>query len=172
MIGQMLSARASGSGEARENIGIRILSRYTKRNWEMLAPEHAMPLASDINGRVQVVASGKVRQTQVASVTLAEARALALDGIVTPLPAGMPGATQVPAFAPAGQVTAAPDSPQRGTHLITLTEAVRAGILPMSLAAARTARHRDKSFPLPAGLHGVAHAYRASDLASYARSRT
>jgi hypothetical protein len=60
MIGQMLTSRATGSGEARENGGIRILARYSFNGWRLLVPEHAMPPASGIDGRVQVVAS--VRQ--------------------------------------------------------------------------------------------------------------
>ena len=38
-VGQKMSVRAAGSGEARETMGIRILGRYTASSWKMLVPE-------------------------------------------------------------------------------------------------------------------------------------
>jgi hypothetical protein len=185
MIGQMLSAKATGSGEARENIGVRLLARYTERNWKMLVPEHVMPPASGVPGRVQVIASGTVRETQIAYATGTQARELAMAGTVTPCPAGMPGAqgpavtgTPRPALgdSTAGQpcfpVTDGPMPVAPPGGMITLAEAVKAGILPMSLAAARAARHRDKSFPQPAGMRGIAHVYSPEALAAYRQERS
>jgi len=166
MIGQMLSARTTGSGEARENLGVRILARYSQRAWQMMAPELPAPPVPSVLGRVQAVASGKVRETQVAVSTGAQARHLATNGILTPLPAGMPGATATPSYTPAGQIASGP-----GTE-VTLSEAVRAGVLSMSLSAARTARHRDAAFPAPAGMRGPAHVYDARALAAYERTRS
>jgi len=166
MIGQMLSARATGSGEARENLGVRILARYSQRAWQMMAPELAAPPVPSVLVRVQVAASGKVRETQVAVSTGAQARQLATNGILTPLPAGMPGATAAPSYTPAGQIASGPGAE------VTLSEAVRAGVLSMSLSAARTARHRDPAFPQPSGMKGAAHTYDAKVLAAYERTRS
>lgn len=161
-IAQMLTTRAAGSGEARENAGIRIIARATLNNWKMLAPEHPYPGASGIDGRVHVVASGRVRECQVTWLTMREARQLALSGVVTPVPAGMPGA---PVFTPAAGALPA------GSRLLTLSDAIRSGLLSMSIAAVRTARHRDPRFPRPAGTRGIAHTYRSEDLADWMRSR-
>jgi hypothetical protein len=51
-IAQMLTARAIGGPEARENFGIRFLASYTKNAWKMLVPEAAMPRASADSGPV------------------------------------------------------------------------------------------------------------------------
>ena len=164
MIGQMLSARTTGSGEARENLGVRILARYSQRAWQMMAPELPAPPVPSVLGRVQVVASGKVRETQVAVSTGAQARQLATNGVLTPLPAGMPGATAAPSYTPAGQIASGAE--------VTLSEACKAGVLSMSLSAARTARHRDPAFPGPSGMRGPAHVYDAKALAAYERTRS
>ncbi|MFG1940395.1 hypothetical protein [Micromonospora tulbaghiae] len=74
---QMLTARAIGGPEARENFGIRCLARYTANNWKMLVPEAAMPRASRTLGRWQIVIGGQATETQVAYLTAAEARRLA-----------------------------------------------------------------------------------------------
>jgi hypothetical protein len=47
-IAQMLTARAIGGPEARENFGIRCLARYTANNWKMFVPEAAMPRANHL----------------------------------------------------------------------------------------------------------------------------
>jgi hypothetical protein len=65
-IAQMLTARAIGGPEARENFGIRCLARYTANNWKMLVPEAAMPRASRTLGRWQVVIGGQAIEVQVA----------------------------------------------------------------------------------------------------------
>lgn len=64
-IAQMLTARAIGGPEARENFGIRCLARYTANNWKMLVPEAAMPRASRTLGRWQVVIGGQATEVQV-----------------------------------------------------------------------------------------------------------
>jgi len=93
-IGQMLTARAtggtSGGDEARENIGVRMLARYTERNWKMLVPEHKMPLVSDVMGRIQVVASGRVRECQVPYISGSEAVEMSRSGIIAVLPPDVP----------------------------------------------------------------------------------
>lgn len=93
-IAQMLSVRASGS-EARENMAVRILGRYSANAWKMLAPEHVMPPPSRVPGRVQVVTAA-VHETQAAWQAPREAREYATAGTVTVCPAGMPGVTAAP----------------------------------------------------------------------------
>jgi hypothetical protein len=84
-VAQMMTALAAGSGAARENMGIRILGRYTRNAWRMLVPEHDMPQRSMKPGRVQVVTS-KIQECQVAFLTGSEARELAISGTITPFP--------------------------------------------------------------------------------------
>ncbi|MFI2647588.1 helicase HerA domain-containing protein [Micromonospora fulviviridis] len=76
-IAQMLTARAIGGPEARENFGIRCLARYTANNWKMLVPEAAMPRASRTLGRWQIVIGGQASEVQVAYLSAVEARQLA-----------------------------------------------------------------------------------------------
>jgi hypothetical protein len=76
-VAQMLSARAIGGPEARENFGIRCLGRYTANAWKMLVPEAAMPRPSRALGRWQIVIGGQATETQVAYLTAAEAREFA-----------------------------------------------------------------------------------------------
>lgn len=89
-IGQMLTARVTGGqvggNEARENMGVRMLARYTERNWKLLVPEHPVPPLTDIMGRVQVVASGKVRENQVPFLLETDARKMAKTGQPNEIP--------------------------------------------------------------------------------------
>ena len=86
-IGQMLSVRASGSGEARENLGIRILGRATVNNWNVMVPEHPYPGKTARPGRVHVI-TDDCRETQIAAPSRREARHLAVAGISDTVPAG------------------------------------------------------------------------------------
>ena len=86
-------------------------------------------------GRPQVV-SDSVREAQGVLMTTAEAREFAVSGVVSPLPAGMPG-TRVTASAATlipgpdqGVVTAQGAAPvTAGAEPVTLSEAVREGLL-------------------------------------------
>lgn len=192
-IGQRLSDKATGGGgDARENIGVIAFGRWRPSTWKMLAADHPMPPKSLTPGRIQVV-SDEVRECQAVLVSPEEAREYALSGAVSPLPAGMPGA---PVQAGGGPVQAGVPSWTAGTDLavsrpglrivpgevvcevspgtpaVTLREAVEAGVLRMSLAAARKARTRDPAFPGPSGRSGTAELYDLSDLADYGRARS
>jgi hypothetical protein len=80
-VAQMLTARAIGGPEARENFAIRCLSRYTLNAWKMLCPEISpMPKKSRTQGRWQIVKNGEAFDTQVIFATDAQARAHALEG--------------------------------------------------------------------------------------------
>lgn len=76
-VAQMLTARTTNGPEARENFGIRCLSRYTVNAWKMLVPEVPMPRKSAVRGRWQIVIAGEATETQVAYLTDEQARQLA-----------------------------------------------------------------------------------------------
>jgi hypothetical protein len=84
-IGQRLSAKATsgGSGDARENLGVLLMSNPAASTWKMLVGDrHALPAATDTTGRLQVVTAKTVTEIQGAYVTGAQARAYATSGIV------------------------------------------------------------------------------------------
>lgn len=167
-IGQRLSVKASGGdGDARENIGVIAFGRYSASNWKMLAGDYAMPPKSLTPGRIQVV-SDRVREVQAVFLPAKEARELALAGVVTPCPAGMPGAVSV------GQrdlvpVAELPVVPGTRTGLVTLKQAVDEGIVSRSLLAVRRASTRT-GFPARKGLDGLAGLYDPAELAAWDRS--
>lgn len=181
-IGQRLSDKATGGGgDARENIGVIAFARYRPSTWKMLAPDFPVPPKNNAPGRLQVV-SDVVQETQAPLFTTDEARELALSGVVSPLPYGMPGApatgepvSRVPALVSAPDlgvnqfqsgISPAPVSP------VTLRQAVEAGLLgPLTIAGARTARHRDETFPSRIGRDGLAELYDPAALAAWASSR-
>lgn len=180
-IGQRLSDKATGGGgDARENIGVIGMARWSQRAWKMLASDHPMPAKNLTPGRIQVV-SDVVREAQGILMTAAEARQLALSGIVSPLPYGMPGAPATGATGPAPELETGPGlcgdigqaaGPAAPVAPVTLREAVGAGVLGLSLSAARTARQRDPSFPGAVGTAGRgAELYELDDLVEWAAAR-
>jgi hypothetical protein len=80
MIGQRLSAKAAGSGDARENIGVRIMCDPSPSAWKMLGFDHVQPPASGHRGRYQVVTAKAVREVQGALWSAQEAREFAVSG--------------------------------------------------------------------------------------------
>lgn len=180
-IGQMITASTAGSSAGRENVGVRILGRYTKNAWKMLVPEvQPMPPSSNVPGRVQVVTGGVARETQTGYLTGYQARKLALAGTVSPWPSpipGMPHLTPVPggtpiensqADQPFVSVTSPPEPP--ACDAIRLSDAVALGVVSLSLAAARKASHRP-GFPAPAGWQGIARTYDAELLRAWEDGR-
>ncbi|WBB66912.1 type IV secretory system conjugative DNA transfer family protein [Micromonospora sp. WMMD812] len=152
-IAQMLTARAIGGPEARENFGIRCLARYTANNWKMLVPEAAMPRASRTLGRWQVVIGGQATETQVAYLTAAEARTLACPR--SPETSHVNGLSS-----PAGD-------------FMTLREAVETGVVPWKLdAAKKRLQRRVGQVPEARGKTGNADLYARADLARWAQGRT
>ncbi|MGV9762410.1 helicase HerA domain-containing protein [Micromonospora tulbaghiae] len=151
-IAQMLTARAIGGPEARENFGIRCLARYTANNWKMLVPEAAMPRASRTLGRWQVVVGGQATEVQVAYLTAAEARAFACPESLS--------LTQV----------SGPIKPSRDNFL-TLREACEEGLLPWSYETARKRLQRGTgAVPSPRTRKGNADAYARAELVAWAAS--
>ena len=180
-IGQRLSTRAVGSGDARENISTLAFGRYSVSAWKMLAPDFPMPPASLKPGRIQVV-TDTVREAQAVKMTAAEARELALSGVVSPLPYGMPGRRDTAATGTAVELYTGPDlygalghqpeSPAPVAGRATLREAVEAGIFgSLSLSGVRTRRQRDARFPAPVGTDGTAEIYEMLALIEYAAER-
>jgi DNA segregation ATPase FtsK/SpoIIIE-like protein len=77
-IAQMADAKSMGGGDLRECFSTRVLIRYTKNAWTMLAYDVGHPIAApDQVGRGMVVRGGKARQTQLLYLTEEEAAAMA-----------------------------------------------------------------------------------------------
>lgn len=173
VIGQMLTAASLGGGDVRENMGVRCLARYSANSWKMQAGDLPMPPPSDIPGRVQVIASGVVREAQVPLMDLQRVRQLALSGAVTNCPVDMPGASRqlrVPALAPIqvapdqGVVLGQPALPPRAT----IREAVHDGLFGhRGIGAARKAIQR--AHVEVAGKRGTENEYLLSDLYALVR---
>jgi hypothetical protein len=164
-IAQRLSAQTTGGGDARESIGCRLMGRYQVQTWKMLAAEHKMPEPSDKPGRLQVITS-VIHECQVADITAAEAKQLALSGTVVPCSADMPLRCLVPGVpgdAARPQITAPPaetgplypvtDPPGTPPAVdgMSLRDVASLQVVPMSQGALKQARKRDPSFPQPAG---------------------
>jgi hypothetical protein len=181
-IGQALSAKAMGGGrDSTENMGVIAFARTKPRTWKMLAPDFAQPPADLTPGRLHVVSS-KVESVQGVKMSGAEAREFALSGIVSPLPHGMPcgpADTAGPALALAGAHASdqglqqfQPGNPGAPVSRVTLREAVERGLFgPLSLDGARTARHRDPTFPAAVGRRLTADEYDPEQLAAWAAGR-
>lgn len=161
-IAQMLTARAIGGPEARENFGIRALARYTANNWKMLVPEAAMPRASRTLGRWQIVVAGQATETQVCYLTHAQARAFSrvprpserADGLDRPLTSDVTGDT-------------------KASCDMTLREAIDEGVVPWKWSAARKRMERGVGDPpKPTGVRGQAYTYRRDELALWASRST
>jgi hypothetical protein len=60
----------------------------------------------------------------------------------------------------------------RGSDEVTLCEAIAAGVIPRSLAAARKNSTRDPGHPRPVGQHGVSNLYNVDELRAYEAAKT
>lgn len=156
-VAQMLSAQASGGPEARENFGIRCLSRYTANAWKMLTPEISMPRASRVRGRWQICVAGEATETQVAFLDRAEVRMfIARQRSVAGVPMSQDTLDQGNGPDVLGQEPS-----------VTLAEACRSGLVPWSLAATRKRLQRSENAPESAGTVGSALTYRPADLTTW-----
>lgn len=185
-IGQRLSAKATsgGSGDARENLGVLIMSNPAASTWKMLVGDrHALPPATDVRGRLQVVTAKTVTEVQGAYVTGAQAREYATSGIVAVprddmpcvgglAPVGTPermaqDVPDIPAIEAHGpDLHIVPDSPGLSPLAplrITIPEAVAEGISGPTYDAVRKALARDLArglaVPEPVGRRGNADEY-------------
>lgn len=155
-VAQMLTARAIGGPEARENFAVRCLARFTTNAWKMLVPEAAMPRASRTLGRWQIVVGGQSTEAQVAFLTAGEARAFAApvpvdaERLDRPLTRNVPG----------------------DRDMITLRDAVDQGVIPWTYEAAKKRLQRDRAnAPTACGRRGSADLYARSDLEAWAGTR-
>lgn len=156
-IAQMLSARAIGGPEARENFGVRCLARFSTNAWKMLVPEAAQPRTSRILGRWQIVTGGVATECQVGYLTAAEARAIACP---------VPVDAEDPEGAPSSN---APDD--RGqSALLTLRQASEMGVIPWRHPTAKKRLQRAVTPPPKRGKSGTADLYQQSDLIAWAES--
>jgi hypothetical protein len=185
-VGQRLSAKATsaGSGDSRENLGVLVMSNPAASTWRMLVGDrHALPPATDVQGRLQIVAAKTVTEVQGAYVTGAQARQYAMSGVVAVPRSDMPC---VGGLAPVGTPERAaqdvPDIPAINGHgpdlhivrdspghpplappQITIPDAIEAGISGPTYDAVRKAlaRDRGKGKPVPAvvGRRGNAETY-------------
>lgn len=184
-IAQMLTARAIGGPEARENFAIRCLARYTSNAWRMLVPHIPMPRATRQLGRWQIVTGGTATETQVAWLSDAESRMFAARGGSGPGPLGGrvpaqrtrsegPSTRDVPGDAPPvgdsrdGEATPVDPLSDR----LTLREAVAEGVLPWSYDAAKKRLQRAKTRPRPVGKRGQADEFLRGDLVAWAAQET
>lgn len=75
-IAQFAGVKATGGSAIRENFNTRILVRYTKNQWNMLAWDCGYPVSTpEQQGRGFVCRAGKARQTQFLLLSEPEARA-------------------------------------------------------------------------------------------------
>jgi hypothetical protein len=185
-IGQRLSAKATsgGSGDARENLGVLLMSNPAASTWKMLVGDrHALPPATDAPGRLQVVTAKSVTEVQGAYLTGAQARDYATSGVVAVprddmpcvgglAPIGTPerAAQNVPdmnAIEGNGpDLRVVPDIPRPALPppRITIADAVAEGISGPSVEAVRKALRPERqrpgvSPPLPVGTRGNADEY-------------
>ena len=172
-IGQRLSVKATGSGDARENLGVLVFADPSPSAWKMLVGDrHVMPAATGHPGRLQVVTKKAVRETQAANLTGRQARDFALSGTVAVprpdmpcmgLPAGVLDRPQL--VAPSADLgIGVGQSPvaQGPPGAVTLREAFTAGLFP-TLDAARKAAQRHLE---PVGERGNANLYDLEALAA------
>lgn len=80
-VAQMLTARAIGGPEARENFALRILAKHTPKSWRMLC-EHIWPPppVSSVLGRAQAVLEGVAIETQFLYIEEEDAQELSRLG--------------------------------------------------------------------------------------------
>lgn len=165
-IAQMLTARAIGGPEARENFGVRCLARYTANAWKMLVPEASMPRSSRTLGRWQVVVGGQATETQVCFLTASEAREFAEPVTVVTVTGVTAGE------APIRAVRENRNGEETDAGLMTLREAVEASVVPWAEGAAKMrmsrARSAGRDVPAPVGRRRHADLYRRADLAAWA----
>jgi hypothetical protein len=188
-IAQRLSSKVI-SGDVLENVGIRMLGRYSQRNVSMMAPDlsAALPVSDSHPGRIQVIVNGAVHECQVAysdEAWVYRAMALTGDGRV---PEDLPEMCYARSAGPSRAYRAAGDPqqvPHRPPHDIPHGDGAGSGHVTIKAAVARkltsgltvdalrTLRRDDPEFPQPA-VHAStvfgAHLYDEDTLTGYCRS--
>lgn len=188
-MGQRLSSKVI-SGDVLENVGVRMLGRYSQRNVNMMAPDlsQALPVSDSHPGRIQVIANGAVHECQVAYSGEAWVyRAMALTGTGR-VPEDLPEMcyAQSPRLSQAASPVPEVHVPGPGTgHGPGYDGGMGTGMLSLKAAVARNLtggltyralvhlRSDDPDFPDPARWSGSlfgAHLYDEEALVSYCES--
>lgn len=183
LIGQMLTAEVTGSRDSsvKENCGIKLLARYGAKGWRVMCDDIPMPPPPTVLGRVQAVTAGGAQEVQTPEFDPVPGRELVLAGDIGLLPStiprslvtGIPELARVPS-SPAAETVSAPRPVTAGPRLVSLSEAVRDGLVRPSttLGGLRMARFRDRqSFPEVRGRDRSADLFDAGELAAYDMAR-
>jgi hypothetical protein len=178
-VAQMLTAHTTGGSESRENFAVRALARYTKNNWQMLAPEAGMPRTSRTLGRWQIVVAGTVTECQVVYLSAAQARLCVHKHTpVSPTPqTPLIGASQEMSPRPGdSEDTVSADIPADPlAEAVTLRDAVDRGIVPWAFDATKKRLQRARkanrpTVPVAVGRDGNADLYTLADLVVWVES--
>jgi len=160
-IAQLLTTLAIGGTEARENLGIRGLARYTRNAWHMLCGDVRMPRPSRTRGRWHFYIGGEVTEVQVVYLSTRQARAFAI-----------PESPRESDSGSTSGVTDDCDSRDPETARITLQDAMDEGLLPWAAGAIRQrlsrARRAGRWTPPSYGRRGRADLYARGDLRRWA----
>lgn len=185
-IAQRYSAKAAGGGDVRAAVNAKILGRYDKDAWLMLAKAFPMPPPNMTPGRVQVV-TDEVHEVQMPKVGGQEAHDFALSGTVAICPSDMPSRCLTTGYVPMSQLQKTwpeqPVSQGQGPKAlpprprVSLREACDDGVIALSYEAARKRRTRDRKqgageFPADAGQRGTEVLHYLDDLIEWEDRRT
>lgn len=183
-VGQMLTAEVTGGGKdsaVKQNIGVWAMNRYGREGWRTAVGDMPMPPPPDVPGRIQLVQARRVTEVQTPLMDMSLVRQLAVSGVVSPCPAGMPGAVTVtgrPALDSGPDLSAVPGSAPAVTgpaavRPMTLKEIADARIChpKTTQGALKMARFRDQAFPEPVGERGTAKLYVPAAVAEWDRAR-
>ena len=180
-VAQRYSAKAAGGGDVRATVNARLLGRYEKSAWKMLAEQFPMPAPSNHPGRVQVV-TDRVAEAQMPYTGGQEAHDYALSGQVALCPDDMPARCAIGAAVPVGQLVktgpeqhlaagTGPD-PVLPSRLMGLAEACSEGLISLSYDATRKRRLRDPdSFPAQRGQYGTELLFDETELVEWEEQR-
>jgi hypothetical protein len=175
LIAQRLSAAATSGGDARENLAVLALARFSPNTWRMLCDGIAMPRVSKTLGRWHIISGGTVEECQVAYLDPWDARTMVLKhaGDVSGVrQATLIGDDQGLSAAAAPQ----PDMPADPLgELVTLKEAADRAILPWGAEAARKRFKRaqkagSKTLPEAVGKRGQGDLYTVGSLIEWAEA--
>lgn len=141
-VGQQMTAAASGGGDARENYGIKILSRFSRNSARMLIPEiDPQPRSSRHLGRAQVCISGVAIETQIVLFSDEQAREWATSRAESvTVPPARTASQEVP------QLRVVPDAPA-GERLSSIAELIGCEVKTLT-----NGRDRDPEFPAALGV--------------------
>jgi hypothetical protein len=162
-LGSAFSAKAMGDADFRDNFPMKLMGRYTKQTWNILASDVTpMPISPRKPGRIYLVHSGMAVEVQTLFMSDKE-----VINFVTESDREAVNRTPIDLQEhPTHEATHL----QRVTTTVTLADAIAQGILKMDLKQAQNARYRDPRFPKPIGKEGAANVYDPNTLERYGKS--